>query len=608
MKQVVKLREYQSPASDYAMSHAIAILAMAAGSGKTETAIHIICRYLHLNPGARILILAHSTNVLKDNFYERLVSLGLGYMSSTTFESDKQIHVSLPNSKHKIVGKYDFLIVDEAHENYLAKRVQSIIKSIKPSKQLLLTASPSVFIKKGGYNIFTLALNELPKEFFAKLAIELVATKAYWKNKYNPNGTLLKNYEMSKEEITKALDKIIDSLLERLRTKISAKDFNLKNWKYKMHTSRIGYLFHKLEKTVFFSKSIKQSKQIYDILKSKGINCALSHSENDKRSEIVSDFKNGKYDVLVVVDRARLGYSDNNLYNIVDMSGTHNPDLIYQILSRVVRGNQSMQKFYLKLTTTEPGMKDYTHACTCAALMLTDHKYLSTFNGNNFNGIVVPVIKTKRIVSTSGLTSKSKKKVKLKFPEFTNDVIEMFDDILNNQKNTASIYKLTTLGECRTILLNDKERWNHENVREEAKKYNSRKEFELGSLGAYKYANKHGIIDEVCSHMEKIFNSYTEESIHAEAKKYKTILEFRKKAGKFYQAASKRKILNKIFSHMKFNKKPSGYWNNKQNCIEVCKLCRNISDVENKYPAAYKAIKKNKWDEEMKKYYKFMPA
>jgi superfamily II DNA or RNA helicase len=503
LKRELILREYQTPVSNYVMEHDISVLGLAPGAGKTEVSIDVISRFLNLYPSAKILVSAASTIALKRNFFDRVNDIDVNFTYSTNLSDDSQVHICLPQNRNYITKKYDLLIVDEAHTYYFAKTVQSIIKKIQPKKQVLLTGSPSIFIKKGGYNIFFLALNQLPIEFFAKLNVELVATKAYWKNNYNADLVLKKEYEMTNKEVKHSIDAVVKSLTERLKTKISATDFNMKNWKHFLYTSKVGDLFHKIEKTLFFCKSISHANKVYYCLKNQGVNCELSHSENDIKSLFVSSFLNNEFDVLIVVDRARLGYSDNNLFNIVDMSGTHNPDMIYQILSRVVRGTPDMQKFYLKLTTTEPGMMDYTHACTCAALMLTDHKYLSMFNGDNFNGIIVPVIKNKKSSSSRGTGSSNKsKKQKLVFPEFTNDVVDMFKDIALNLNTPASIYKTTTLGEVKAVLFSKYNTYSKEDIFELAKNYTGTN-FANDHRDEYRFAERTLFIKELRNILDK---------------------------------------------------------------------------------------------------------
>lgn len=463
------LRGYQHPAFKYLLQedYERVVLAMAPNGGKTEVSIYGLCEYVRLKPKSKVLILTHSTNVLKDNYTERLDGMTVNFKYSTTFDTDCQVHICLPNSEKHIKGKYDLLIVDEAHENYLADRVQRIIKKIEPSHQWLLTGTPSKFIKNGGYNIYTLAANEIPAEYFAKLQVELVASNYNWATELNSDYEVKEKYIFKTSDTKKTLENILLKLINRLKKGLSAEEFNnpgiianLKSW---------AYTYKKLGKTIIICRSIKQAADVNNILIQNKVNSIVSNSDTDIDSSEISNFKNNKYDVLVVVDRARLGYSDDNLYNIIDMSGTHNPNVIYQIFARVLRGTPDMKKYYLKVTTQEYGMMDFTHACVSAALMLTDNKYLSTFNGSNFNGIKIPVIKKpakdKGELSdpSSGGSNKKSKNGRLIFPEFTNDVIDMFKNIIHNLDEPVSIYKLTTIGEVRAIL-SDRTIWTEEMI------------------------------------------------------------------------------------------------------------------------------------------------
>ena len=375
----------------------------------------------------------------------------------------------LPHSEKYIKGHYDFLIVDEAHENYLADRVQRIIKKTTPDKQLLLTGTPAKFIKEGGYTIYPLAANAIPQEYFAKLQVELVAANYNWSKELNNDLEVKTSYKFKKQDSQTALEEILLKLIERVKKGLTAQEFNNPNIITKLKSW--AFTYKKLGKTIVICRSIKQSNDVNTILKDNGVNCAVSESEKDPNSQEIINFKNGKYDVLVVVDRARLGYSDDELYNIIDMSGSHNPNVIYQIFARVLRGNPSMQKYYLKVTSQEYGMMDFTHACVSAALMLTDNKYLSSFNGNNFNGIQIPVIKKTKVSTSSGSGSGSgvnKVNKKFIFPEFTHDVIDMFKNIIHNLDEPVSIYKLTTIGEVRAML-NDRTVWTRETIFESAR-------------------------------------------------------------------------------------------------------------------------------------------
>jgi hypothetical protein len=59
--------------------------------------------------------------------------------------------------------------------------------------------------------------------------------------------------------------------------------------------------------------------------------------------------------------------------------------------------------------------------------------------------------------------------------------------------------------------------WDNESVKQEALKYQNREAFRLGSMGAYSYAKKNNILDNVTSHMElKNVKGHKEDSFTCE--------------------------------------------------------------------------------------------
>ena len=596
------MRPYQVPAAVYAINNERVVLALCPGAGKTEISIEVISNILKLNPNWRVLILTHSTNVLKDNYTERLDGVNVEFKYSTTFEEDAQVHVCLPNSEHLIKGKYDFLIVDEAHENYLATRVQRIVKKISPKKELLLTGTPSKFIKKGGYNIFTVATNQISEEYFAKLSIELVASAYNWKDVFNKELEVKGEYKFSKDDTRKTLENVILSLIERVKLGLSPEEFN--NPKFITKLKSWAFTYKSLGRTMIVCRSIKQAEHTHEILVSNGVISAVSNSETDFESEEIANFKKGKYDVLVVVDRARLGYSDDGLYNIIDMSGTHNPNMIYQIFSRCLRGTPDMHKFYLKVTTQEYGMMDFTRACVCAALMLTDEKYLSTFNGDNFKGIKIPVLKKEKTPNNSteahdGSGGKKNKNQKFIFPEFTTDVIDMFRNIIHNLDSPVSIYKTVTISEVRTILTGRRV-WTEEEIWASARGgvYKTSGEWKKADPSAYATAQARGMLDKICEHFgwEKHNSTgyWTLERCKEDALKYTTRYEWQKAKQSGYHKAKTNKWLDECCKHMKQVNSPE--WTFKA-CMDVAKKYKKRSDWKKNSSASYAAALREGWFE-----------
>ena len=479
------LRDYQIPASEYVLGSKKCVLAIAPGGGKTEITIDVVNKYLKLFPNNKVLILTHSTNVLLDNFTDRLDQLNITFNYSTEFYEDAQVHLCLPHSENKIKNKYDFVIIDEAHENYLAARVQRIIKKILPKKQLLLTGTPSKFIyenkqheannrlnnietSKPLYDIYVIASNEISSKWFAKLNIELVASDYKWSGYYDSNNEIIKKFKFTYSDTKNTLEIVMEQLIKRIKYGLKPEQFNNPSFVTKIKTWAFAY--KSIGKTMIICKRQEQADLVYNILNDMGVNSAVSHSECDIDGINITDFKNGLYDVLVVVNRGKLGFNDIELMNIIDMSGTHNPDVIYQMFSRVLRGGPETQKFYLKLTPKELHNMSLTHLSVCGALMLTNKNYLLLFDGKNFNNIKIPTIKTSNLGSGSGgsgssssKNSNNKPKQNI-LPEFTFDVIDMFKDILHNLSNPISIYKMTTISNVKETLGHSKITWTEDKI------------------------------------------------------------------------------------------------------------------------------------------------
>jgi len=70
-----------------------------------------------------------------------------------------------------------------------------------------------------------------------------------------------------------------------------------------------------------------------------------------------------------------------------------------------------------------------------------------------------------------------------------------------------------------------------------------------------------------------------------------------------FKVAKKMGWLDELCSHMKQVKKPNGYWDVKDNCIEEAKKYSNLTEFNKKANKAYETARKNGWLEECKKYF-----
>jgi hypothetical protein len=274
--------------------------------------------------------------------------------------------------------------------------------------------------------------------------------------------------------------------------------------------------------------NIRQSEYVKNYLDDIGLSSVISNSKNDTKSELIQDFKQNKINILIVVNRARLGYDDSDLINLIDMSGTLNPNLIYQMIARVLRGSNDTQKFYVRLTSKKDESLN-SEIATNLALMLTDKKYISTFNGKNFNNqlVIVPNFFSKKYITTSSNFSKNTPKLLLD----TDDMISFYRDTISDIDKENGVYKFCKIKDV-LIELGTKKKFNQEISLEDLKKialnYNGRFEWQKKDQKTYSYAKNQGWLDECCKHMKQLRRQYTLESCKESASKFKTIRDWDK--------------------------------------------------------------------------------
>lgn len=145
-------------------------------------------------------------------------------------------------------------------------------------------------------------------------------------------------------------------------------------------------------------------------------------------------------------------------------------------------------------------------------------------------------------------------------------------------------------------------KWDKEKLHKEARKYSRRVDFQRLSASAYVNARKQGILEEICSHMEKCLKYWTNEDLLEEARKYKTRMDMRKNNYPAYCRIHKRKIQETCFYHMDSVRKK---WDRESVLKEVEKY-KTRKDFEEGSVSAYCASIRLKMGDEIRKilYYK----
>lgn len=403
---------YQTPIIEKSLEHLLnkqnTCIAAAPNSGKTYMATRIseeLCK----NHNAKILILAHGQSILRTQWDTRLSEFGV----ETTLDVEdikkgkNNILIQLPHSIYKLdLPKFDYVIVDEAHQFFHAKgsrkgvdaktkesMMQQILDKVKCKAILALTGTPSKLIAKGGFEIIP----------YSGLDLHLAGRAApHYTGLFTTNFNLkdsdfnkednLKAHKYGNKRVKEALEELLVQFDKRLRMK----------WGEKLGGSLIEeheyigkplsdlakkFVSKNLEKTLVIAHGQQQAKFICNWFnhKKQSIKAVVSVSEDDKNSDELYRFMDDpSIQVLVVVGRGILGFDMPELVNVVDMSMTRNPDIIYQAMCRVVRqypGKPKKWKFFFKLITVndEAMYSLYMNA----ALMLMFPDFLTTYNGKN---------------------------------------------------------------------------------------------------------------------------------------------------------------------------------------------------------------------------------
>lgn len=452
------------------------VLGSCPSSGKTEMAIEALIRLIEAGHVKRVLILAHSTNVLKENFYKRLMEyLNEGDIEvmrgQKDYNYDARIQVMIPQNIKHVTGEFELVITDEAQHNVLADdgNYDRIIDMVNPKFQLLLTGTPSKFVRENAlsegdqpYYINTVGMDTIGFEHFHDVRFDLIRSAYGFTNAdYNQSQDLLTDVKFSFQETETTINNVIIGAIRNiaLRNGIDLpkdSDFILEGRKL-VKSGKFG-------KTLIMCRSIEQANQTALIIsKLFGVNVRVSQSQNDSDSRELERFKNGEFNFLCVVKRAREGYDDNKVLNLIDITMTHNIDLIYQMFCRVVRLDETnpKPKLYIKVTSNAEGMPEYTMNIMTAALMLGSTENLARFNGSNFRDIEMPRIHQEDdegddvsvngvidIVDTDGNVIRNRNVNEL----MALDLIQMFSEDHENLVNGNDRYAMTTLGEALCIL------------------------------------------------------------------------------------------------------------------------------------------------------------
>jgi superfamily II DNA or RNA helicase len=317
------------------------VLAACPSSGKTTISHIIINEYIKKFPNSNIVVLTEGQNNLKDQYLSELESPNVPInFSFGVFGSDKDVQIGIPQSIQSLkINQIDLLIVDECHHFYLENTDQTIIEKYKVKHQVIMTGSPTKFNK---HNQTTTG----KKYGIVYLAADFLQNKGVF------NGVdlnVLKGRHLSD--------------MVGFWTEAIAKGANLSKVMIACHT-------------------VLQANTVMRVMRQIGRNAIVSTSKNDINSQNIKDFKDNKYDTLIIVCRGILGFNDKMVTTLFDLRVSNSVDTSYQLFARLLRNHpDNIRKFYFRIGDNRTYNKQVMMLHKIKALM--NSQIFKGFTGDN---------------------------------------------------------------------------------------------------------------------------------------------------------------------------------------------------------------------------------
>jgi superfamily II DNA or RNA helicase len=406
------------------------VWAISPNGGKTEMAICFIDLYLQDNPTHKVFVSTHNTIILGNNFYDRVLDKNPTFThqfvtKDNQIDFTKQVIVSLPSTlNRRKLPKFDLIVIDEAHQMYESdytpeegSMVKRIIKKSGIKRELLLTGTPSYFIRKNQeqkkevYKMLFVPMSKVYDTGACSDVIVEMAGSSYYITDNDYRGDEIKgSFSFKKQETNKTLDDVNQKIYNRIISPIrNSRKYSNKELFKPLSTPLDWSVFRKgLGKTLIACANEPQAKKTAEYYRKNGIDVALSTYKDDKDNKEIERFqKDPNCKILIVVFRGILGFSFNEIENVVDMSLTKNINRMYQLFCRATRKLDGVDKLFIKVIPSD--REPHFRVRLTGMLCLMHEEWFSKFNGKNFLELDIPSKPKKGSGSGGGNSNRSKK-------------------------------------------------------------------------------------------------------------------------------------------------------------------------------------------------------
>jgi superfamily II DNA or RNA helicase len=309
-----------------------ALITLATGLGKTIVASTFVAEYLENNPDAKVLFLAHMTDLVKQleraswSQFSKYTDTHVWtdgeipvYVDGVTFATWQSV-VSAYRNGISLEGQYDLVVVDECH-HAPSESFNDLLNYLEPKFLVGVTATPwrgdgESLRPLFGDPVFSMDVVEgMQQGFLAEVDYLMLIDGIDW-----------------------------DEIRELSREGLSVKDLNQRLYVPERDIGMIETICQTIEatinpRTLVFCRSIPHAERIQKFFRQFDISAGVLHSElhRSERFRTLTDFRSGKLKVLISIEMLNEGIDVPEVNIVVFARVTHSRRIFLQQLGRGLR-------------------------------------------------------------------------------------------------------------------------------------------------------------------------------------------------------------------------------------------------------------------------------
>jgi len=356
----LELHDWQRESINYFFKTNKALFEVSTGAGKTFCAIEIIKKVWNINPDARVLIVVPKNVILETGWYNELYNNGISLRDIGVYygkikEIAKITITNMQSVKRLPIEEFEFAIFDEVH-NYCTDRLFPILEydyeyklGLSATVERMDEAHWKLF-EIFDYRIFKYTPGEALQDgvlnpfVFYNIGVNLdFESRERYDQITQELNTLMKAGGGFKK-IMKSNSPIKNKMLSKMNER---KDL-VNNYPKKFEIVREICNKHREDKIIVFNEYNKTTSKTYWYLLDTGVKACIIHSDipHVKREENLKNFKNDKYNVMLVSKVLDEGYNLPKIDTAIISAGNSTSRQTIQRMGRVLRKKDKNSTLY----------------------------------------------------------------------------------------------------------------------------------------------------------------------------------------------------------------------------------------------------------------------